>query len=164
MTSFLPVLLAKLTLILALGLIVAAILRSLSPSHRHLILVATFASGLALPVAMVLSPQWNVPVLPRSFSPVLSPTSGRAVSSANDPRSHSFTGSVAQKGATGSRLSNAALTAKVIDAAAEQPPAEARDFVAKVRNDELLAHPFFFLGVSDSAAEWRRSTRIFAAR
>ena len=138
MTSFLPVLLAKLTLILGLGLIVAAILRSLSPSHRHLILVATFASGLALPVAMVLSPQWNVPVLPRSFSPVLSPTSGRAVSSANDPRSHSFTGSVAQKGATGSRLSNAALTAKVIDAAAGQPTAEARGFVAKVRLLPLL--------------------------
>ncbi|HEX9129982.1 MAG TPA: M56 family metallopeptidase [Gemmatimonadaceae bacterium] len=133
MTSFLPVLLAKLTLILALGLIVAATLRSLSPSHRHLILVATLASGLALPVAMVLSPRWNVSVLPRSFSPVLSPTSGRAASSANDSKSHSFTGSVAQKGATDSRLSNSALTAKVIDADVEQPTAEARGFVTNVR-------------------------------
>ena len=68
MTSFIPVLLAKLTLIFALGLIVAATLRILSSSHRHLILVATLASGLALPIAMVLSPQWNVPMLPRSFS------------------------------------------------------------------------------------------------
>jgi beta-lactamase regulating signal transducer with metallopeptidase domain len=133
MTSFLPVLLAKLTLILALGLIVAATLRSLSPSHRHLILVATLASGLALPVAMVLSPRWNVRVLPRSFSPALTPTSGPAASRANDPKSHSFTGSVAQKGATNSRVSNSALTAKVIDADVEQPTAEARGIVARVR-------------------------------
>jgi len=41
MTSFIPVLLAKLTLILSFGLIVGATLRSLSPSHRHLILVDT---------------------------------------------------------------------------------------------------------------------------
>ncbi len=133
MTSFIPVLLAKLTLILSLGLIIAATLRSLSPSHRHLILVATLVSGLALPVAMVLSPRWNVPVLPRSFSPALPATSGRAASSANDPKSHSFTGPVAPKGATDSRLANSALTAKVIDADVEQPTAEARDFVAKVR-------------------------------
>jgi len=132
MTSFIPVLLAKLTLILALGLIAAAILRSLSPSHRHLILVATLVSGLALPVAMVLSPRWNVPVLPRSFSPVLSPTSDRAASSANDTKSHSFTGSVAQNGASDLRLSNSALRAKVIDADVEQPTAEARGFVARV--------------------------------
>jgi beta-lactamase regulating signal transducer with metallopeptidase domain len=137
MTSFLPVLLAKLTLILALGLIVAATLRNLSPSHRHLILVATLASGLALPIAMVLSPGWNVPVLPQSFSPVLS-SSGGAAPGANDSKSHSLTESVAQKGATGSRLSNSALTAKVIDAAVEQPPAEARGFVAKVRLLPLL--------------------------
>jgi beta-lactamase regulating signal transducer with metallopeptidase domain len=138
MTSFLLALLAKLTLILALGLIVAATLRSLSPSHRHLILVATLASGLALPVAMVLSPRWNVPVLPRYFSPVLSPTSDQAASSSNDPKSHSFTGSVAQKGATDSRLSNSALTAKVIDADVEQPTGEARGFVAKVRLPPIL--------------------------
>ena len=47
MMSFLPALLAKLTLILALGLIVSATLRSSSPSLRHLVLLATLASGLA---------------------------------------------------------------------------------------------------------------------
>ena len=133
MTSFIPVLLAKLTLILSLGLIIGATLRSLSPSHRHLILVATLASGLALPLAMVLSPRWNVPVLPGSLSPVLSPTSGRAASSANNPKSHSLTGSVAQKGASDSRVSNSALTANVIDADVEQPTGYARSFLAKVR-------------------------------
>src|SRR6266850_641986 len=121
MTSFIPVLLAKLTLILALGLIVAATLRILSSSHRHLILVATLASGLALPIAMVLSPQWNVPILSRSLSSALSLTSGgAAASSSNDPNSNPFAGSVAQNGATDSRLSNSALTAKVIDADVER--------------------------------------------
>ncbi|HEX9607357.1 MAG TPA: M56 family metallopeptidase [Gemmatimonadaceae bacterium] len=139
MTSFIPVLLAKLSLIMALGLILAATLRSVSPSHRHLILVATLACSLALPIAMVLSPQWNVPVLPGSFSSVLSPTSGRAAtSSANDPNSNSFAGSVALKGATDSRLSNSALTAKVIDANATQPAADSRSVLAKVRLLPLL--------------------------
>jgi beta-lactamase regulating signal transducer with metallopeptidase domain len=165
MTPFLPVLLAKLSLILALGLTVAATLRSLSPSHRHLILVATFASGLALPVAMVLSPRWNVPVLPRSFSPVVSPTSGRAGSSANDQKSHSFTGSVAEKGTTGSRLSSSAFTAKVIDADVEQPTAEARGFVAKVR---LLLLPLLwvagFLAIMAWLAIGRFGLRRIAAK
>ena len=68
MTSILPALLAKLTLILALGLIVSATLRSSSPSLRHLVLLATLASGLALPVVMLMSPRWNVPLLASSSS------------------------------------------------------------------------------------------------
>ena len=68
MTPFIPALLAKLTLILALGLLVTATLRSLSPSLRHLILFATLASCLVLPFAMLMSPQWNVRVLPSSSS------------------------------------------------------------------------------------------------
>ena len=43
MTSFLPVLLAKLTLILGLGLIVSAMLRGSSPSLRHVVLFAVLA-------------------------------------------------------------------------------------------------------------------------
>jgi len=66
MTAFIPALLVKLTLILALGLIVAATLRSFSPSLRHVILFATIASGLALPLVMLLSPRWNVALLPVS--------------------------------------------------------------------------------------------------
>jgi len=68
MMSFLPALLAKLTLILALGLIVSATLRSSSPSLRHLVLLATLASGLALPVVMLISPKWNVPLLTSASS------------------------------------------------------------------------------------------------
>jgi beta-lactamase regulating signal transducer with metallopeptidase domain/DUF4097 and DUF4098 domain-containing protein YvlB len=63
---FIPALLAKLTLILALALIIAATLRASSPSLRHLVLFATLASSLALPVIMMLSPQWNVQLLPSS--------------------------------------------------------------------------------------------------
>jgi len=74
MTSFVPVLLAKLTLILALGLVVIAALRSFSPSLRHLILFATIASGLVLPLAMWMSPQWNVALLPRGSSTLVSPS------------------------------------------------------------------------------------------
>jgi beta-lactamase regulating signal transducer with metallopeptidase domain len=65
---FIPALLAKLTLILALGLIVAATLRASSPSVRHLVLFATLASCLTLPAIMLLSPQWNVQLLPSSFA------------------------------------------------------------------------------------------------
>ena len=77
MTPFIPELLAKLTLILALGLIVNAALRSFSASLRHLILFATIASALALPFAMFFSPWWEVPVLPPSLATNLaSPSAG----------------------------------------------------------------------------------------
>jgi beta-lactamase regulating signal transducer with metallopeptidase domain/DUF4097 and DUF4098 domain-containing protein YvlB len=75
---FIPALLAKLTLILALGLIIAATLRTSAPSLRHLVLFATLASCLVLPAAMLLSPQWNVHLLPSSFS--ANPPSSRDVS------------------------------------------------------------------------------------
>ncbi|HEY3745991.1 MAG TPA: M56 family metallopeptidase [Gemmatimonadaceae bacterium] len=68
MNPFIPALLAKLTLILALGLIIAATLRASAPSLRHLVLFATLASSLALPAIMLLSPQWNVHLLPPSFA------------------------------------------------------------------------------------------------
>src|SRR6476646_11046284 len=68
MNPFIPALLAKLTLILALGLIIAATLRASSPSLRHLVLFATLPSCLVLPAAMLLSPQWNVHLLPSSLA------------------------------------------------------------------------------------------------
>lgn len=96
MNPFIPALLAKLTLILALGLIIAATLRASSPSVRHLVLFATLASCLVLPAAMVLSPQWNVRLLPATspanprssgdFSPsTISANSGSVL--LNDPQS-----------------------------------------------------------------------------
>ena len=68
MTPLVSALLIKLTLILSLGLAVAATLRAFSPSFRHLVLYATLASGAALPLVMWISPQWNVGVLPRSIA------------------------------------------------------------------------------------------------
>jgi beta-lactamase regulating signal transducer with metallopeptidase domain len=167
MTPFFPVLLAKVTLILALGLVVAATLRSLSPSHRHLILVATLASGLALPIAMVLSPQWNVAILPPSLSSVLSPASGRAASSsANDQKTNSFAGSATLNSTTDSRVSNSALTAKVIDADATQPIADSPSFLARVRLLPLL--PLLWLAGFVAIMAWlaigRLGLRRIAAR
>ncbi|MFL5637033.1 MAG: M56 family metallopeptidase [Gemmatimonadaceae bacterium] len=63
MNAFVPALLVKLTLILAIGLALAASFRNSSASLRHMILFATLVSGLALPAAMLLTPRWNVPVL-----------------------------------------------------------------------------------------------------
>ncbi|HEV7389640.1 MAG TPA: M56 family metallopeptidase [Gemmatimonadaceae bacterium] len=71
MIPFIPALLAKLTLIFATGLIVAGAMRGSAPSLRHLVLLATLTCGLTLPVIMLLSPRWNVALLPQS-SPVLS--------------------------------------------------------------------------------------------
>lgn len=108
MTPFVPALLAKLTLIFALGLIIAATLRGLSPSLRHLILFATLAGGLALPLAMFMSPQWNVPVLPRSSSTVLSSSSVSGITNARP----------------------SALPARVIDTGAGQSPSDALGILA----------------------------------
>src|ERR1700730_15033175 len=91
MTQFVPALLAKLTLIFASGLVVAAVLRGLSPSLRHLMLFATIVSGLALLFAMFVPPQWSVPLLPASLSSVPSSAADKAAgSSANDRKSNSF--------------------------------------------------------------------------
>ncbi|MDQ6691083.1 MAG: hypothetical protein M3Z18_11295 [Gemmatimonadota bacterium] len=112
MTPFVLALLAKLTLILVLGLAITATLGSSSPSLRHLILFATIVSGLAFPLAMLVSPQWNLPVLPRPSSPL-----GRAFGlTANDrasgllivPRAPNNVGDVAPSGS--------ALSAGVVDA------------------------------------------------
>ena len=65
MIPFVVALLAKLTLILAGGLIATAILRSASPSLRHLVLLATLACGLTLPPAMFIAPSLEVAILPQ---------------------------------------------------------------------------------------------------
>jgi beta-lactamase regulating signal transducer with metallopeptidase domain len=111
MTPLIPALLTKLTLILAVGLIVTAALRGFSPSLRHLILFAAIASGLALPFAMLLSPQWNIPILPRSSGSVSSLPSGSGIAN------------------TGPSGNNSALHAEVIDASLTQLPGSARDIL-----------------------------------
>jgi len=133
MTPFVSALLIKLTLILSLGLVVVATLRSVSPSFRHLILYATLASCMALPFAMWMSPQWDVPVLPRSFSTAVSSLSGRPSElPAADRRSNPFAGSSVLRGITNAPPSNSALNARVIDAGAAQRTADTRRILAAV--------------------------------
>ena len=90
MTPFIVSLLVKVTLVLALGLIVTASLRSFGPSFRHQILLVTLASCLSLPALILLAPRWDVPVLPSSVgigattgrtSPVISTSEARGSSS-----------------------------------------------------------------------------------
>ncbi len=64
MTPMIVSLLAKVTVILALGLIVAGSLRGFGPSLRHQVLLATLGSCLVLPILMVLAPRWDVGILP----------------------------------------------------------------------------------------------------
>lgn len=116
MTAFIPALLIKLTVILAVGLTVAAVLRSFSPSLRHLVLFAALSSGLALPLVMFMSPQWDVPVLPRSFS-----TNGATSNSTADrEQSNPFADSRLLGGITNAPASGSALSARVIDAGVPQ--------------------------------------------
>ena len=144
MTPFIPALLAKLTLILMLGIIVTATLRSFGPSLRHLVLFATIASGLALPFVMLMSPQWNVPVLPQSSSTLLSSAIGLASGVTVDHRqSNPFADSRLVKGTTNAPTSNSALTAKVIDAGAATTAADRR----RLLSDLPLIPLIWLLGV-----------------
>ncbi|HEX9085221.1 MAG TPA: M56 family metallopeptidase [Gemmatimonadaceae bacterium] len=139
MTSFVPALLIKLTLILSVGLVVAATLRSLSPSFRHLILYATLASCLALPFAMWMSPRWDVPVLPRSLSTAAPLQSGQASElTAGDRQSNPFIGSDALKRITNAPSSNSTANATVIDASAAQRTADTRGIFAALSLLPLL--------------------------
>jgi beta-lactamase regulating signal transducer with metallopeptidase domain len=114
MTPLVPALLAKLTLILAAGLVVTATLRSFSPSLRHLILFAALATGVALPFAMLMAPQWNVAVLPRATAAVFSVSSASTITK------------------PGPSASKSALNAKVIDASGAPAPGDARDISAAI--------------------------------
>ena len=64
MTTFVPAVLAKVSLIFAAGLIIAGLMRGMSPAVRHLVLLASLVCGLTLPAVMAISPRWNVGVLP----------------------------------------------------------------------------------------------------
>jgi len=86
MNPFVLDLLAKVTLILVIGLSIAATVRASAPSLRHLVLFATIACCLALPVVMGLSPRWDIPLLP---SPIargfMSPPSASSISPTVQP-------------------------------------------------------------------------------
>jgi beta-lactamase regulating signal transducer with metallopeptidase domain len=132
MMSFVPVLLAKLTLILVLGLLAVAFLRDFGPSLRHLILYAAIVSGLMLPVVMVVSPQWSVAVLPRSSSALFSQTGGvQSGPVTNGERVNAIAESRLQNGAANAPTSSSAPAAKFIDASSAQP-SRARAMLAKL--------------------------------
>ncbi|MFL5483877.1 MAG: M56 family metallopeptidase [Gemmatimonadaceae bacterium] len=71
MTAFIPGLLIKVTLIFGAGLVVAAAMRRVSSSVRHLVLLATLVCGLTLPALMLISPRWEVGVLPQSSAALI---------------------------------------------------------------------------------------------
>ncbi|HJP59927.1 MAG TPA: M56 family metallopeptidase [Gemmatimonadaceae bacterium] len=71
MIAFVPVLLAKVTLIFAVGLALNAVLSRASASFRHLVLLATLVCGLTLPLAAIIAPRWNVAVLPAASPAVV---------------------------------------------------------------------------------------------
>jgi bla regulator protein blaR1 len=92
-TPFVAALIIKLTLVLTTGLTASAISRGLSPSVRHLILCGTLVISAFLPLAMWMSPAWDVPVLPPALSnaPSLANDPGSAIAS---PRSTGSSGSI----------------------------------------------------------------------
>jgi beta-lactamase regulating signal transducer with metallopeptidase domain len=71
MISFIPALLVKATVIFAAGFVVVAAMRTVSSSIRHLVLLATLVCGLTLPAMMLVSPRWDVRVLPRSSASLI---------------------------------------------------------------------------------------------
>ena len=75
MTSPAVAMLLKVTLLMALGLLVASRIRSTAPELRHLLLFTTLASALALPFALVVLPRWEAPLLPSRVAPVIATTS-----------------------------------------------------------------------------------------
>src|SRR5256714_12642069 len=65
--------LAKVTLIFAVGLALTAVMPRASASLRHLVLLATLVCGLTLPLATSIAPRWNVALLPAPPAPVIVP-------------------------------------------------------------------------------------------
>jgi bla regulator protein blaR1 len=79
--------LVKVTLLLALGLLVASRIRSTSPELRHLMLVTTLASALALPFALIVLPRWEAPLLPSRALPAVPVSTSPALVQGQVPRS-----------------------------------------------------------------------------
>jgi beta-lactamase regulating signal transducer with metallopeptidase domain len=95
MTPFIVSLLVKATLILALGLIVTASLRSFGPSFRHQVLLVTLGSCLALPALILLAPAWDVRVLPSPVAASVTTSGISPIRSASEVRSSNPSGASA---------------------------------------------------------------------
>ena len=59
-------LVAKVTLVLALGLLVTSRVRRSAPELRHMLLLIAIVASMALPLALVIAPTWDAPILPPS--------------------------------------------------------------------------------------------------
>jgi beta-lactamase regulating signal transducer with metallopeptidase domain len=127
-TPFVGALLIKLTLVLTVGLVVTAISRGLSPSVRHLTLYGTLVISALLPLAMWMSPAWNVPVLPLAFSTALSPANDPGLAAASGRSSGKSGSSAFENGGTTAAL----LDTKPIDAPAAQSSARGVDIVTSL--------------------------------
>src|SRR5512132_3742447 len=121
MTLFIPAVLAKLTVILAIGIMVAASSKNLAPSLRHLILFAVLSCSLALPVVMLLTPPLNAPILPRSPATAFSSSAGSSSEFSRNNGRISLTDAPILAPVTTESRSRSALTATFLDA----PPAQA---------------------------------------
>ena len=80
MMSFVPALLVKITVLFGFTLLALMLMRSFSPSVRHLVLLASLGASLVLPIAMLVSPQWKVAILDSSR-----PASGGSLAPAAAP-------------------------------------------------------------------------------
>jgi beta-lactamase regulating signal transducer with metallopeptidase domain len=127
MMSFVPELLVKLTLILTFGLVVAASARSFSPSLRHLILLATIGGVLALPLAMWVSPQWNVALIPRGSSTLFLASSDPGMTA--DEQTTAAKLSAAFRAPSGEASVLPASGSRAFDADAVHPSSRAREIL-----------------------------------
>ena len=64
MSEFIAALLIKVSFIFAAGIAIRAVIRSAPAAVRHLVLLATLVCALTLPAVMLLTPRWDVHVLP----------------------------------------------------------------------------------------------------
>jgi beta-lactamase regulating signal transducer with metallopeptidase domain len=62
-------LLLKVTVVIAIGLLVAAFPRRLASEQRHLVLLVTVVVALALPLGGLVTPHWSAPILPAQPTP-----------------------------------------------------------------------------------------------
>ena len=80
-------LLMKVTVVVALGLSIATLVRGLSSEQRHLVLLATIVTAFLLPLGTAVSPRWSPPILPARASTTIPPVSPAVARAKATPRS-----------------------------------------------------------------------------
>ena len=85
MSQYVMLLIAKSTVVLILGLLVTTLLRSAAASTRYAVWALTFATIVALPVAMAFAPTWRVAVAPAPITPAVESVAPSSFSAAPLP-------------------------------------------------------------------------------